>query len=66
VTQIVVEVDISVSGAALGGLQRYVSVQPLELEEGGKASIEFSNLNFSAVSDFIALHQRGKSTLLLS
>lgn len=33
-TNITVEIDISVSGAALGGLQRYVSIQGLTVKEG--------------------------------
>lgn len=59
-TNITVEIDISVSGAALGGLQRYVSIQGLTLKEGGQVPITAQNINFSAVTDFISMHHRGK------
>jgi len=51
--------DISVSGAALGGLQRYVTLQPLSLKEGSQVSITNHNVNLSAVADFINIHHRG-------
>jgi hypothetical protein len=51
--------DISVSGAALGGLQRYVSITPLSLKEGSQVSITNHNVNLSAVADFINIHHRG-------
>jgi hypothetical protein len=59
-----VEVDISVSGAALGGLQRYVIVHPLEVKEGGQVSITSQNINFSAVSDFLSMQHRGQCLIL--
>lgn len=59
-TNISLEIDISVSGAALGGLQRYVSIQGLIVKEGGRVPITSQNINFSAVTDFISMHHRGK------
>lgn len=57
---VTVEVDISVRGAALGGLQRYVVIHPLEVKEGGQVPITTRNINFSAVTDFISMQHRGK------
>lgn len=55
-----VEIDVSVSGAALGGLQRYVSITPLVLKEGAQVAITNRYINLTAISDFISMHHRGE------
>jgi len=59
-TNVTLEVEISVSGAALGGLQRYVTIQPLSVNEGGQVSITSRNINITAVSEFISMQHRGQ------
>ncbi|CAG7786715.1 unnamed protein product, partial [Allacma fusca] len=56
---VTLEIDVSVSGAALGGLQRYVSIQPLMLKEGTQVTISSANVNLTAIKDFISMQQRG-------
>ncbi|OXA39675.1 Chondroitin sulfate proteoglycan 4 [Folsomia candida] len=53
------DVDISVSGAAVGGLDRYVGVVGVEVKEGGAVPITERNLNLSAVEEFIAAQHSG-------
>lgn len=48
------------SGAAVGGLDRYVGVVGVEVKEGGAVPITERNLNLSAVEEFIAAQHSGE------
>ena len=56
---------MSVSGAALGGLQRYVSITPLVLKEGAQVAITNRYINLTAISDFISMHHRGEKCIFV-
>ncbi|XP_076037801.1 chondroitin sulfate proteoglycan 4-like [Oratosquilla oratoria] len=46
-------IDISVTTVKSGGLEKYLGLSPLTVEEGGSATLGTRNLNVSAVVEFI-------------
>lgn len=60
------DIHVTVSGEEDGELGKYLQLDPIKVVEGGSAKLHPSNLNLSAVSEFLIDYSGSRSTYLFA